>query len=120
MRKIISALFVSSVVCIAAPSLAQTTLKIAASGAGSTSYAVATGIATVLSRSSGYSAALVPSAGQIENMRHLGSGAAQIGFAGADLLIEAQKGEGAFKEGKLPLQALLVLYPSRLHLFATE
>jgi uncharacterized protein len=120
MRNSLAAVLVGAALATSTPVFAQTSVKIAASGAGSTSYAVGSGIAAVLSKAPGYSASLVTSVGQVENMRHVASGVAQIAFAGADLLTEAQKGDGTFKDSKLELQALLVLYPSRLHLIATE
>lgn len=38
----------------------------------------------------------------------------------ADAALDAYKGEDKFKSGKIPLQALLVVYPNRMHIVTVE
>jgi len=38
----------------------------------------------------------------------------------ADAALDALNGEDKFKSGKLPLQALLVVYPNRMHVVTVE
>jgi uncharacterized protein len=121
MRKIISAFTLTSALLLAGgASQAQTELRIAASTKTGSSYAVATGMAAALAKTPGYSASLTQSSGLVDNIKQIASGAAQIGFASSDLLAEAQQGEGAFKDGRIAVQTLLVLFPTRLHIIATE
>jgi TRAP transporter TAXI family solute receptor len=43
-----------------------------------------------------------------------------MGFTMADAALDALKGEDKFKSGKVPLQALLVVYPNRMHVVTVE
>ena len=38
----------------------------------------------------------------------------------ADAALDALQGQDKFKSGKLPLQALLVVYPNRMHVVTVE
>src|SRR5687768_81499 len=112
MRKFVSTLtLAAALLVVGSASQAQTELRIAASTKVGSSYAVGTGMAAVLSRTPGYSASLTQSTGLVDNLKQVASGAAQLGFASSDLLSEAQQGIGPFKDGKIEVQTLLVLFP---------
>src|SRR4030095_1771001 len=44
----------------------------------------------------------------------------KVGFTMADAALDALQGQDKFKSGKLPLQALLVVYPNRMHVVTVE
>ncbi len=58
--------------------------------------------------------------GSVDNLKLIGSGQSELGFAMADAALDAYKGEDKFKSGKIPLQALLVVYPNRMHVVTVE
>src|ERR1043166_1765210 len=43
-----------------------------------------------------------------------------MGFTMADAALDALQGQDKFKSGKVPLQALLVVYPNRMHVVTVE
>jgi TRAP transporter TAXI family solute receptor len=43
-----------------------------------------------------------------------------MGFTMADAALDAMQGQDKFKSGKVPLQALLVVYPNRMHVVTVE
>src|SRR5262249_56528231 len=50
----------------------------------------------------------------------IGAGKSELAFTMADAALDALKGEDKFKSGKVPLQALLVVYPNRMHVVTVE
>src|SRR5204862_3161358 len=44
----------------------------------------------------------------------------EMGFTMADAALDALQGQDKFKSGKVPLQALLVVYPNRMHVVTVE
>jgi hypothetical protein len=58
--------------------------------------------------------------GSVDNLKLIGAGKSELGFTMADAALDALNGEDKFKSGKLPLQALLVVYPNRMHVVTVE
>ena len=58
--------------------------------------------------------------GSVDNLKLIGAGKSELGFTMADAALDAFKGEDKFKSGKVPLQALLVVYPNRMHVVTIE
>src|SRR5207244_8482010 len=50
----------------------------------------------------------------------IGAADSALRFTIADAALDALQGQDKFKSGKLPLQALLVVYPNRMHVVTVE
>ncbi|TKW79900.1 MAG: TAXI family TRAP transporter solute-binding subunit [Bradyrhizobium icense] len=58
--------------------------------------------------------------GSVDNIRLIAAGQSDIGFTMADAAMDAIQGQDKFKNNKVPLQALLVVYPNRMHVVTIE
>jgi TRAP transporter TAXI family solute receptor len=58
--------------------------------------------------------------GSVDNLKLIASGQSELGFSMADAALDAFNGQDKFKSGKVPLQALLVVYPNRMHVVTVE
>jgi len=58
--------------------------------------------------------------GSVDNLKLIGSQQSEVALVMVDAALDALKGEDKFKSGKLPLQALLVVYPNRMHVVTVE
>jgi TRAP transporter TAXI family solute receptor len=58
--------------------------------------------------------------GSIDNLKLIGTGQSELGFTMADAALDAMQGQDKFKNNKVPLQALLVVYPNRMHVVTVE
>src|SRR2546429_1689362 len=58
--------------------------------------------------------------GSIDNLKLIGTGQSELGFTMADAALDASKGQEKFKNNRIPLQALLVVYPNRMHVVTVE
>ncbi len=93
-------------------------LSIATGGTGGVYYPYGGAIARVISTHvPGVDATAEVTAGTIDNLKLLGDGRADLGFALAASLAEAVNGTGPFADrGPMPLRALAVLYANYTHL----
>src|ERR1700754_660803 len=99
----------------------QKTMSIGTGGTGGVYYPLGGAIANVLSKNlPGVQATAEVTGGSVDNLKLIGSGQSELGFAMADAALDAYKGEDKFKSGKIPLQALLVVYPNRMHIVTVE
>lgn len=99
----------------------QKTMSIGTGGTGGVYYPLGGAIANVLSKNlPGVQATAEVTGGSVDNLKLIGSGQSELGFAMADAALDAYKGEDKFKSGKIPLQALLVVYPNRMHVVTVE
>lgn len=99
----------------------KVTLSICSGNTGGVYYPLAGGMAQVLTKSiPGWQVTAEVTGGSIDNLKLVGSGKADLGFAMADVSWDAYTGQGKFKSRKLPLRTLMVLYPNRMHIVTTE
>src|SRR5690348_10900383 len=99
----------------------QRAISIGTGGTGGVYYPLGGGLANVLSKNlPGLQATAEVTGGSVDNLKLIGAGKSEIGFTMADAALDALKGEDKFKSGKLPLQALLVVYPNRMHVVTVE
>jgi len=99
----------------------QKTMSIGTGGTGGVYYPLGGAIANVLSKNlPNVQATAEVTGGSVDNLKLIGTGQSEMGFTMADAASDAFKGEDKFKSGKIPLQALLVVYPNRMHVVTTE
>src|SRR3981081_2863236 len=99
----------------------QKTMSIGTGGTGGVYYPLGGAGASVLSKTlPSVQATAEVTGGSIDNLKLIGSGQSEMGFTMADAALDAMQGEDKFKSGKLPLQALLVVYPNRMHVVTVE
>src|SRR6201988_5041962 len=99
----------------------QKTMSIGTGGTGGVYYPLGGAIANVLSKSlPNVQATAEVTGGSVDNLKLIGSGQSEMGFTMADAALDAMQGQDKFKSGKVPLQALLVVYPNRMHVVTVE
>jgi TRAP transporter TAXI family solute receptor len=99
----------------------QKTMSIGTGGTGGVYYPLGGAVANVLSKNlPNVQATAEVTGGSVDNLKLIGAGKSELGFTMADAALDALNGEDKFKSGKLPLQALLVVYPNRMHVVTVE
>jgi uncharacterized protein len=99
----------------------QKTIAIGTGGTGGVYYPLGGGLANVLSKNlPGVQATAEVTGGSVDNLKLIGSGQSEVGFAMADAALDALNGEDKFKSGKIPVRTLMVLYPNRMHVVTIE
>jgi len=99
----------------------QKTMSIGTGGTGGVYYPLGGAVANVLSKSlPNVQATAEVTGGSVDNLKLIGAGKSELGFTMADAALDALNGEDKFKSGKLPLQALLVVYPNRMHVVTVD
>jgi uncharacterized protein len=124
MKKTIAVLAMTISACLAFAGAAhaqQKTMAIGTGGTGGVYYPLGGAVANVLSKNlPNVQATAEVTGGSVDNLKLIGAGKSELGFTMADAALDALKGEDKFKSGKLPLQALLVVYPNRMHVVTVE
>src|SRR5262245_19165686 len=99
----------------------QKTMSIGTGGTGGVYYPLGGAIANVLSKNlPNVQATAEVTGGSVDNLKLIGTGQSEMGFTMADAALDAMQGHGKFKNSKVPLQALLVVYPNRMHVVTVE
>jgi TRAP transporter TAXI family solute receptor len=99
----------------------QKTMSIGTGGTGGVYYPLGGAVANVLSKNlPNVQATAEVTGGSVDNLKLIGAGKSELAFTMADAALDALKGEDKFKSGKVPLQALLVVYPNRMHVVTVE
>src|ERR1700716_3514529 len=99
----------------------QKTMSIGTGGTGGVYYPLGGAVANVLSKNlPNVQATAEVTGGSIDNLKLIGTGQSEMGFTMADAALDAMQGQDKFKGGKVPLQALLVVYPTRMHVVTVE
>lgn len=98
----------------------QKTLAIGTGGTGGVYYPMGGGMANIISKYLGVQATAEVTGGSVDNIKLINAGKDQLALSMADAASDAFKGEGKFKSGKVPLRALMVLYPNRMHVVTIE
>lgn len=88
-------------------------MVVATGGTGGVWYPYGGGVAKIVSEHvAGVQATAEVTGASVDNLRLIAAGRAEIGFASADVLNDAFRGTGDFREtGRVPVRALAVLYP---------
>ena len=124
MKKTVAILAMTISACLAFAGVAhaqQKTMSIGTGGTGGVYYPLGGAVANVLSKNlPNVQATAEVTGGSVDNLKLIGAGKSELGFTMADAALDALKGEDKFKSGKLPLQALLVVYPNRMHVVTVE
>ncbi len=101
----------ATVVSLQAYAQEKINLSIATGGTGGVYYPLGGGMANIFSKTiPGMSATAEVTGGSVDNMRLIGSGKPYIALTQADAAKDAVSGEGKFKDGKIPVRALMMLY----------
>src|SRR5690242_8017052 len=99
----------------------QKVMSIGTGGTGGVYYPLGGAVANVLSKNlPNVQATAEVTGGSVDNLKLIGAGKSELAFTMADAALDALKGEDKFKSGKVPLQALLVVYPNRMHVVTVE
>ena len=109
-------LFVASAAC------AQTArISITTGGTGGVYYPMGGGMANVLSKYvPGLQATAEVTGGSVDNLKLLGAGKSEVGFSMVDSAWDAAQGLDKFKNAKVNVRTLMVLYPNREQVVTIE
>ena len=107
---------------LAAPLFAQQAkISITTGGTGGVYYPLGGGMANVLSKNvPGLQATAEVTGGSVDNLKLIGSGKSEVGFAMVDAAHDAAQGLDKFKDHKVPAKTLMVLYPNRMQVVTIE
>jgi TRAP transporter TAXI family solute receptor len=124
-RRVAKAWLVAAVatLALAAPAIAQqqNRISITTGGTGGVYYPLGGGMANVLSKSvPGLSATAEVTGGSVDNLKLLGAGKSEIGFSMVDASWDAFNGTDKFKDNKVNVRTLMVLYPNKVQVVALE
>src|SRR2546421_6425885 len=124
MKKIATVLALSVVTGLALAGIVQAEQKQLAIGTGDPGgvyFPLGGAIASVLSKAlPDIHATVEVTGGSVDNLKLISTGQSELGFTMADAALDASKGQEKFKNNKIPLQALLVVYPNRMHVVTVE
>lgn len=123
MNKLLKTMLVSSCLLLSLNSYAQEkiNISIATGGTGGVYYPLGGGMANVFSKSiPGMTATAEVTGGSVDNMRLIGTGKNYIALTQADAAKDAVNGEGKFKDGKIPVRAMMMLYTNLMQAVTVE
>ena len=96
-------------------------LSIATGGTGGVYYPLGGGFGNILGKElAGVTATAQVTGGSVANLQLIGSGKADICFSQVDAAWDAINGTDKFTSGKLPIRALVVMYPNHMHVVTVE
>lgn len=96
-------------------------LSIATGGTGGVYYPLGGGMANILSKYIPYMDATAEATNaSVDNCRLINAGKAELALIMADTGWDAFQGQAVFKDGKIPLRTLAVLYPNNMHVVTVE
>ncbi len=123
MNKLLRTLLLCITPLLAAGAFAQgkTNLSIGTGGTGGVYYPLGGGMANILTKHvPGWQVTAEVTGASVDNMKLLNTGKTDVGFTMADTAWEAFIGVDKFKDGKVPIRTLMVLYPNRTHVVTVE
>jgi len=123
MRQLLKALTLAACALVAMPAAAQekVNLSIGTGGTGGVYYPLGGGMANVLSKYvPGMAATAEVTGGSVANLQLIGTGKPYIGLSMTDAALDAYKGVDKFKDKKVELRTLAILYPNRMHVVSIE
>ena len=96
-------------------------IAIATGGIGGVYYPMGGGMANVLSKNlPGVQATARVTGGSVDNLKLIGTGQSEVAFSMVDAARDALMGEDKFKDNKIALRTLMVLYPNRMHVVSVD
>ena len=96
-------------------------ISIATGGTGGVYYPMGGAMASIFSKYiPGFQATAEVTGGSVDNLKLIGSGKPYIGFTMTDAGLDAFTGIEKFKNNKVPLSTLMILYPNRMHVVTVE
>jgi TRAP transporter TAXI family solute receptor len=96
-------------------------LEIATGGTGGVYYPLGGGFGNILGKElPGVTATARVTGGSVANLQLVASGKADLCFTQVDAAWDAINGKDKFASGKLPIQALVVMYPNHMHVVTVE
>jgi uncharacterized protein len=96
-------------------------LSIATGGTGGVYYPLGGGFGNILGKElPGVTATAQVTGGSVANLQLIGSGKADICYSQVDAAWDAINGTDKFASGKLPIRALVVMYPNHMHVVSVE
>ncbi len=96
-------------------------LSIATGGTGGVYYPLGGGFANILSKAlPGIVATAEVTGGSVDNLKLIGSDKADIAFVQVDAAWDAINGLDKFKDGKLNIKSLVVMYPNQMHVVTVD
>src|SRR5262245_62516026 len=96
-------------------------LSIATGGTGGVYYPLGGGFGSILGKTfPGVTATARVTGGSVANLQLVGSGKADLCFTQVDAAWDAINGTDKFTSGKLPIRALVVMYPNHMHVVTVE
>ena len=104
-----------------APAQEKINISIGTGGTGGVYYPMGGGLANILSKNiPGMQATAEVTGGSVDNLKLIGQGKSEVGFSMVDAALDAFNGKDKFKDNKIPLRTLMVLYPNRMHVVTIE
>jgi TRAP transporter TAXI family solute receptor len=105
----------------AAPAQEKINISIGTGGTGGVYYPMGGGLANILSKNiPGMQATAEVTGGSVDNLKLIATGKSEVGFSMVDAALDALNGQDKFKDTKVPLRTLMVLYPNRMHVVSIE
>ena len=96
-------------------------LSIATGGTGGVYYPLGGGMANVMSKFiPGMAATAEVTGGSVDNLKLIGTGKPYIALSMTDAALDAYKGVDKFKDKKVEVRTLMILYPNRMHVVTIE
>ena len=96
-------------------------LSITTGGTGGVYYPLGGGFASIIGKNiPNTTAAAEVTGGSVANLQLVGTGRADMGLSQVDAAWDAIKGQDKFKSGKLPIEALAVMYPNHMHVVTID
>ncbi|HKU86841.1 MAG TPA: TAXI family TRAP transporter solute-binding subunit [Casimicrobiaceae bacterium] len=121
LRRAVQAAGLALLTALAAPAFAQEKISITTGGTGGVYYPLGGGMANVLSKYvPGLQVTAEVTGGSVDNLKLIGSGKSEVGFAMVDAAHDAAQGLEKFKGHKVPAKTLMVLYPNRMQVVTIE
>jgi TRAP transporter TAXI family solute receptor len=121
LRRAVQAASLALLTALAAPALAQEKISITTGGTGGVYYPLGGGMANVLSKNvPGLQVTAEVTGGSVDNLKLIGSGKSEVGFAMVDAAHDAAQGLEKFKGHKVAAKTLMVLYPNRMQVVTID
>ena len=99
----------------------QNRISITTGGTGGVYYPLGGGMANILSKYvPGLQATAEVTGGSVDNLKLLGAGKSEVGFTMVDASWDAYNGLDKFKDGKINVRTLMVLYPNRTQIVTVD
>ena len=99
----------------------QSRISITTGGTGGVYYPMGGGMANILSKYvPGLQATAEVTGGSVDNLKLINAGKSEVAFSMADAGWEAYEGLDKFKDNKVNVRTLMVLYPNKMHVVTIE